>query len=93
MHKFLFSIAAACLIAGCATAPKTAINTNTSIPAAVRADPALQSLKPGPTYVASFPEVDRRAACDRLNYRVGTVEYSRCLEGYFPDNPYLQARQ
>ena len=83
MHKFLFSIAVACLMAGCATAPK--------IPPEVQADPALQALKPGPTYVASFPEADRRAACDRLKYRAGTMEYSRCLEGYFPDNPYLQA--
>lgn len=87
MHKFLFSIAAACLMAGCATAPKV----NTSIPPEVQADPALESLKPGPTYVTAFPEADRRAACDRLKYRAGTVEYSRCLEGYFPDNPYLQA--
>jgi hypothetical protein len=84
MHKFLFSIAAACLMAGCATAPS-------STPREVRADPALQALKPGPTYIASFPEADRRAACDRLKYRTGTMEYSRCLEGYFPDNPYLQA--
>ena len=87
MHKFLFSIAAACLMAGCATAPQV----NTSTQHEVRADPALQALKPGPTYVASFPEPDRRAACDKLNYRTGTVEYSRCLEGYFPNNPYLQA--
>lgn len=71
MHKFIFSIAAACLMAGCATTP-------TSTPSA--ADPGLQALKPGPTYVASFPEADRRAACDRLKYQVGTIEYSKCLE-------------
>ena len=89
MHRFLFLVASACLMSGCATVPKTAINAST--PPEVQADPALQLLKPGPTYVASFPEADRRAACDRLKYRAGTVEYSRCLEGYFPDNPYVQA--
>ena len=89
MHKIVLSLAAAIALTGCATTPNAVINT--SVPAEVQADPALQSLKPGPTYVASFPEADRRAACDRLKYRVGTVEYSRCLEGYFPDNPYLQA--
>lgn len=58
--------------------------------ASPRVDPALASLKPGPTYVASFPEADRRAACERLKYQEGTTQFSRCLEGYFPDNPYLQ---
>lgn len=87
MYKLIYAFVAAVSLAGCAMAPNTANNTST--PPAVQADPALKSLKPGPTYVASFPEADRRAACDRLKYRVGSVEYSRCLEGYFPDNPYL----
>lgn len=47
------------------------------------------SLKPGPTYVASFPEADRRAACRRLDYREGSAEFSRCLVGDFPENPYF----
>ena len=50
------------------------------------------SLKPGATYVAAFPEADRRAACLRLDYREGTAEFARCLEGDFPENPYFARR-
>jgi hypothetical protein len=53
------------------------------------ADSSTALLKPGPTYVASFPEADRRAACDRLDYRSGTQAYAKCLEGDFPENPYF----
>jgi hypothetical protein len=53
------------------------------------ADPSIASLQPGPTYVASFPEADRRAACERLDYQKGTRAFSKCLEGDFPENPYF----
>jgi hypothetical protein len=52
-------------------------------------DDSTALLKPGPTYVAAFPEADRRAACERLNYRSGTQAYAKCLEGDFPENPYF----
>lgn len=52
-------------------------------------DADLARLKPGAAYIASFPEVERRAACLRLDYAEGTDEFSRCLEGNFPENPYF----
>ena len=53
------------------------------------ADPSISSLKPGSAYVGSFPEADRRAACDRLDYQQGTRAYRDCLEGNFEENPYF----
>ena len=93
MHKIVLSVAAVMALTGCATAPKPGVTaqSSTSVSAEALADPSLRSLQPGATYVASFPEADRRAACQRLEYSAGTVEFSKCMEGYFPDNPYLQA--
>ena len=51
---------------------------------------AVPELQPGPNYVASFPEADRRAACLRLNYVENTPQFSRCLIGDFPENPYFR---
>jgi pyruvate/2-oxoglutarate dehydrogenase complex dihydrolipoamide acyltransferase (E2) component len=49
----------------------------------------LARLEPGASYIAAFPEAERRAACVRLDYEEGTREFSRCLEGNFPENPYF----
>lgn len=68
------------------TSNRAAASTTT---AAVSSEPTTASLRPGATYVASFPEADRRAACVRLNYREGTPQFARCLEGDFPENPYF----
>ena len=54
------------------------------------ADPSTALLKPGPSYVASFPEADRRAACERLDYREGTRAFADCMMGDFPENPYFE---
>lgn len=70
-------------------ATATPAPTRAQAPAPAQADSSTALLKPGPTYVASFPEADRRAACDRLNYKAGTSSYSKCLEGDFPENPYF----
>lgn len=93
MHRIVLSLAAVIALTGCASAPKAVVSaqSSTSVPRVVVADPSLRSLQPGATYVASFPEADRRAACERLEYLEGTVEFAKCMEGYFPDNPYLQA--
>lgn len=64
----------------------------TNPPPTANPDPRsdLARLKPGAAYVASFPEAERRAACVRLNYTEGTAQFSRCLEGDFPENPYFR---
>lgn len=59
------------------------------VAARVGVDPSLASLRPGRTYVASFPEAHRRAACERLDYQEGTRDYAKCLQGDFPENPYF----
>ena len=51
---------------------------------------AVPELQPGPNYVASFPEADRRAACIRLKYVENTPQFSRCLVGDFTENPYFR---
>ena len=56
---------------------------------AAEADSSVAMLRPGATYVASFPEADRRAACERLEYREGTDAFAKCLIGDFPENPYF----
>lgn len=53
-------------------------------------EPSTALLKPGPGYVASFPEADRRAACQRLEYREGTRAFADCMIGDFPENPYFE---
>ncbi|WP_108459248.1 hypothetical protein [Devosia naphthalenivorans] len=53
-------------------------------------EPSAALLKPGPGYVASFPEADRRAACQRLDYREGTRAFAACMIGDFPENPYFE---
>jgi hypothetical protein len=63
--------------------------TRTSVPTQTAEDSSVASLKPGATYIASFPEADRRAACERLNYESGTPAFGKCLEGDFPENPYF----
>lgn len=90
-------------LAGCATSPQRVVSQRVAVvPAAVTPIPqqvrgASQRstenamLQPGASYIASFPEADRRAACDRLNYRRGTSDYSECLIGNFPENPYFSA--
>lgn len=105
MHKTLIVITATLALAGCAStserssvalvsAPQPIVRQAPLVSAPQRAsDPATASLRPGPTYVASFPEADRRAACERLEYREGTNAYARCLIGDFPENPFFsQAR-
>ena len=76
-----------------ASAPQPIVRQAQPIrPAATRQaaiDPSVASLRPGPTYVASFPEADRRAACERLEYREGTRAFANCLIGDFPENPYF----
>jgi uncharacterized lipoprotein YajG len=105
MHKSLIILTAALAMAGCSTtrerdrlvstapsatlmAPQPAVR---QVPRATQAslDPSVASLQPGATYVASFPEADRRAACERLNYQPGTRAYRDCLEGNFKENPYF----
>jgi hypothetical protein len=94
MYRTLVFLISACAIAGCATAPKsdfgrsTASATSRSSSLQAASGP-LTSLAPGATYVASFPEADRRAACLRLDYQEGTAAFSKCLEGDFPENPWF----
>jgi hypothetical protein len=57
---------------------------------AVAQTSAAPELKPGPNYVASFPESDRRAACLRLKYIENTPKFTSCLQGDFPENPYFR---
>jgi len=104
MRKALVVFAVAVALAGCSTArervvvlsPPTAVVVQPQ-PVARRVEPprsrddmdSMAALRPGRGYVAAFPEADRRAACDRLEYRPGTRAYSRCLQGDFPENPYF----
>lgn len=103
MHKSVLIFAAAVALAGCSTTQERSTATTARVVAPVqqpvdRARVASQSasqtemLRPGANYVASFPEADRRAACDRLDYKAGTRAYSQCLEGDFPENPYFLGR-
>ena len=46
-------------------------------------------LQPGDTYVHNFALAERRDACLRLNYSEGTVGFTQCLQGYFPENPWF----
>jgi hypothetical protein len=105
MHKTIIILTAALAMAGCSStrdrvvatsalgtvlmAPQSAMRQAPTRVAAQAEDPSIASLKPGRTYVASFPEADRRAACERLNYEPGTSAYRKCLEGDFPENPYF----
>lgn len=97
----MLAFSVSCLMAGCSTAPTTRTaavvptnadvvvrrDTSTNLPQASSAEVA--SLRPGATYIASFSEAERRAACVRLEYREGTAAFAACLEGNFPENPYL----
>ncbi|MBW4656704.1 MAG: hypothetical protein KME20_27215 [Kaiparowitsia implicata GSE-PSE-MK54-09C] len=94
MYRTLVFLFSACAIAGCATAPRSdfvrgAAPAPTGGSSLQAASGPVTSLAPGATYVASFPEADRRAACLRLDYQEGTAAFSKCLEGDFPENPWF----
>jgi hypothetical protein len=96
MYRTLIILTAALAMAGCSTTRErdrvVAVVSPTGMaqPVASQAmDPDVAALRPGRTYIASFPEADRRAACERLNYQPGTRAYRDCLEGNFPENPYF----
>lgn len=63
------------VLAGCSTRPSGVTTSEQAM------------LEPGPAYVAGFPEEERRAVCERLEYEAGTVGFERCMQGYFPENP------
>ncbi|HEY0032302.1 MAG TPA: hypothetical protein VGB81_03470 [Devosia sp.] len=103
MYKTLLALILAGSLAGCASTPPTQTRARMIAPVAeapMRAQPVRQAsaaqtsavpeLQPGPNYVASFPEADRRAACLRLNYVENTPKFARCMEGDFPENPYFR---
>lgn len=105
MHKSFLAIVLTCSLAGCASTQPPVARTSMVMPAPanqgmsaqpVRVNPttsqtsAMPELQPGPNYVASFPEADRRAACVRLKYVENTPKFARCLEGDFPENPYFR---
>lgn len=103
MQKAVLIFAAALALAGCSTTQERSTATATQVVVstpqpverarvASQATSQTEMLTPGANYMASFPEADRRAACDRLNYKSGTQAYSKCLEGNFPENPYFAQR-
>lgn len=76
------------VVLGCAmVAAIIAPNSNYRAAASQAGDKQL--LEPGITYVASFGYDERRQACLKLHYIDGTGDFSRCLEGFFPENPWF----
>jgi hypothetical protein len=78
----IFAAAAGCLVL-------LAIAPSMNVAATTPQSPEMELLKPGATYVSNFPYKDRRAACLLLKYREGTLAFSDCLEGDFPENPWF----
>ncbi len=76
------------LVLGCAVLALV-IAPNTNYKASANQGSENRLLEPGSTYIHNFAFAERREACIALNYAEGTDTFSRCLEGFFPENPWF----